>query len=72
MIFDRQDINSNGKLKHLVAPDMFWNGYNQVFAAKTGKYLGIVTEGQKANFNEPEEIEIVIPEIKNPNQLSLF
>lgn len=47
MMFDSQDINSNGKLKHLVAPDMFWNGYKQVFAAKTGKYLGILEENQK-------------------------
>ena len=69
-----RDINKTGKLTHLVADDLF-NGSNtkQVFSAKTGKWVGTVQVGQELNFNEGEEPETIPePEIKDPNQLSLF
>lgn len=73
MSLDISKINAAGKLTHMVAPDMFYNGCKQVFSAKTGKWLGTVQAYHEINFTEVEEPErMQEPEKENINQLSLF
>ena len=75
MPIDLSKLNPRGKLKHLVAKDMFKEGAKQVFDAHTGKYLGMVDDGKGTLFYEqetaPEETPAPI-EIINPNQTTLF
>lgn len=67
------DVNSTGKLQHMIAPDMFYCNSLQVFSAKTGNWIGTVSAGQEVNLfpeiaqqPEPERINT------NENQLTLF
>lgn len=67
----RQDINRRGKLTHLTADDLFEKEkIIQVFSAKTGKWLGTITNGIEHIEEELPEQEIEIE--KHETQLSLF
>lgn len=65
-------INPDGKLKHLVAPDMFDETKRQVFSALTGEYLGTVKEGEESLLTASTDKETAITPQNNPNQLNLF
>lgn len=65
-------VNNSDRLNHLVAPDMFWNGYIQVFNAKKGSWIATIPEGQQAQeISEPEPPQEE-KEFINPLQLSFF
>lgn len=59
--------------KHSIATDMFAPDIVQVFARKTGKYLGYIKQGEENTLQDPEEEkQEEIKETINPNQLNLF
>jgi hypothetical protein len=64
-------INPSGKLKHLLAKDMFEENQQQVFDAETGNYLGIIKDGKITGKDrlEPEPLE---EKNHHPQQLKLF
>jgi hypothetical protein len=64
-------LNNNKKLEYLIAPDLFASDLKQVFSAKTGKYLGVVKEGQQISIQEQAEA-IEQPDKPNKAQLKLF
>jgi hypothetical protein len=64
-----QDINKS-KLTHLLADDLFTDDIKQVFCAKTGKWIGTLTN---RHYNLiPDEEPTQEPEKPDLNQLSLF
>lgn len=69
---DISKLNPRGKLKNLIAKDLFREDFKQVFDAKTGKHLGTVH--QAAEFNFDAKIEETPPEVipENPAQTKLF
>ena len=71
-LFNKQKINSTGKLQHMIADDLFSDDLAQVFSAKTGKYLGVVKQGQEIDFQEQIEALENHREPENKQQLSLF
>lgn len=73
MKIDISNLNPKGKFKHLIADDLFASGVQQVFDARTGKYIGVLQDGKEILFNEQDEPEIKPePEIINPKQIKLF
>lgn len=65
-------MNNTNKLKFLKAEDMFEQNTEQIFCAKTGKYLGIVRDG-KFIIGCDDDGELIEEQPKaNINQLNLF
>jgi len=71
MELNPHNINKSGKLKHLIADDLFEEDIKQVFNAKTGQYIGYIKDGQQVIAEQPEETQ-PDQEKKNPDQLELF
>lgn len=71
MFFQTNDINRN-KLTHLIADDLFTEGMQQVFCAKTGKFKGYLYNDQEYLLPDEDETEQENLPLKNENQLSLF
>lgn len=72
MALFKKEINSGNRLQHMIAEDLFADDLTQVFSAKTGKYLGVIKQGQEIDFQEQVEALEQQRETKNPNQLNLF
>lgn len=72
MELNPHQINKDGKLKHLLADDLFSEDIKQVFNAKTGKYIGYIKDGLQIIEEEGHEIQPPEEPQKNPDQLSLF
>lgn len=67
-------INKDGKLKHMLADDLFAKEIKQVFNAKTGAYIGYIIDGEQIITEPPTEEPIPDEPTPppNPDQLSLF
>jgi hypothetical protein len=64
-------LNTNGKLTHMVAKDMFSKSMKQVFCAKSGKWIATIRAWEDAP--EVKQVPEVIEEKQiNKNQLQLF
>lgn len=72
MPIDISKLNPRGKLTHLVAKDLFLPGTDQIFNAHTGKFIGMVMNGQEIIINAQGEAEIKPNANIDPNQLKLF
>lgn len=67
-----EKINKNGKLKHLLAEDMYSEEITQVFDAKTGRYIGYIKNGVQVITDEPPAEDQTQEINTNPQQLKLF
>lgn len=68
-----RDINSNGRLEHITAPDLFEKeNIVQVFSAKSGKWIGTIRCGKPHLQEEIEEPGEDLQPPLNPDQLNLF
>lgn len=70
MPIDISKLNPRGKLKNLIAQDLFEETQQQLFCPETGDLIGMVKDGKEVYFKGKGE-----PETKpqaNPKQMNLF
>jgi len=72
MPIDISKINPRGKLKNLIAKDLFEENCSQIFDAQTGKLIGMLRNGKEVLFNGAIEEETKTEQQPDPKQLNLF
>lgn len=72
MPIDISKINPRGKLKNLIAKDLFEDNCSQIFDAQTGKLIGMLRNGKEVLFNATSENETKPEQQPDPKQLNLF